>query len=477
MLSAVAAASALAALVPAEAALDRLVIVSRHGEREQLWKHHATQAEALAGEGGPPLTAQGVAHLRAVGNLLRDRYTRPTCVPELCLKGAVGDRRYDASKVRVESSGLERTLGSAYALQAGLFPAGSVSGSANSAYNLPVPVYSRPDAEDYLLRAYTKCTLHAESVAKWHSSEEFQLKASESQAFRSRIAAAIAAGDSGAMASNFNNSALESWWNWYDFLAVAAQEGKPLVSSTDLAQAETLAAWLESHKFGKKIAGKSCGGTLLSEISRRLEDSSGPRLVHYSAHYPTMLCLLTALGVSIDSGHAEDAWLGEGLLGLGSVLAFEVSVSSKSDPSRVHLRYFSGDSSSSWRDIRLRGENGSCPLSEFATMSTANGLPSLGAWCAACQNHNRAMCASRACEGSPGQGSGKMGGQSSGTANQRWDLPAVAFVVMGIGGSLFAGAACYAFRRSLPCFRGEEHSRFIEDTQQRGIGATCQSSV
>ena len=42
-------------------------------------------------------------------------------------------------------------------------------------------------------------------------------------------------------------------------------------------------------------AGTSCGGALLSAIGEQLDLSKDPklRLVHYSAHYATMLCLGT----------------------------------------------------------------------------------------------------------------------------------------------------------------------------------------
>ena len=46
--------------------------------------------------------------------------------------------------MHAESSGLARTLQSAYALHAGLFPQGSVASSGGAVVPVPVPVYSRP---------------------------------------------------------------------------------------------------------------------------------------------------------------------------------------------------------------------------------------------------------------------------------------------------------------------------------------------
>ena len=51
------------------------------------------------------------------------------------------------NQVHTESSGLARTLQSAYALHAGLFPLGSVPSRVPGVY-VPVPVYSRPTGRD-----------------------------------------------------------------------------------------------------------------------------------------------------------------------------------------------------------------------------------------------------------------------------------------------------------------------------------------
>ena len=58
-------------------------------------------------------------------------------------------------QVHTESSGLARTLQSAYALHAGLFPVGSVPSREPGVY-VPVPVYSRPTGRDLFVRG-TMC--------------------------------------------------------------------------------------------------------------------------------------------------------------------------------------------------------------------------------------------------------------------------------------------------------------------------------
>eukprot|EP00434_Breviolum_minutum_P031683 symbB.v1.2.028018.t1/scaffold2924.1/size67115/1 len=60
---------------------------------------------------------------------------------------------------------------------------------------------------------------------------------------------------------------LADWWNIYDELAVRSQAPSGgVVNSSDLQEAEGLAAWLEAMKFGPKLAGNRCGGALLYQV-------------------------------------------------------------------------------------------------------------------------------------------------------------------------------------------------------------------
>eukprot|EP00435_Cladocopium_sp_Y103_P004863 s4128_g1.t1 len=70
-------------------ALERVVLVSRHGERERLVKDALTQQEEGA-VGGPLLTAVGAAAEKAVGQQLRQRYTRPGGCTDRCRGGSRG---------------------------------------------------------------------------------------------------------------------------------------------------------------------------------------------------------------------------------------------------------------------------------------------------------------------------------------------------------------------------------------------------
>ncbi|CAE7249371.1 unnamed protein product, partial [Symbiodinium sp. CCMP2592] len=180
-------------------------------------------------------------------------------------------------EVRAESSGLARTLGSAYALHEGLLPQGSVPGGGLAgSVVVPIPVYSRPKSEDFILRGYTMCSSQERSFENWYSSEQFRNKAEETVELRSRVASAL--GRTNVTEDDGTGAPLPDWWNTYDELVIAAQAGSPVVNSSDMEEAEELAAWLEAMKFSKKVAGNRCGGPLLHVIGERLDSSKYPEL-------------------------------------------------------------------------------------------------------------------------------------------------------------------------------------------------------
>lgn len=454
-------------------ALERVVLVSRHGERQRLVKDALTQQEEGA-VGGPLLTATGAAAEKALGQLLRQRYTRPGGCTDRCLNGQVGNGVYAQDEVHAESSGLARTLQSAYALHAGLFPQGSVESSGGEAVQVPLPVYSRPTGEDFILRGYTMCTAQARNLEAWQSSPEFLTKASETKAFRSRMAQLLGRVN---ISEDGTAAPLADWWNTYDEIAVAAQAPTgSAVNASDLQEAETLAAWLEAVKFGPKLAGTKCGGALLHEVGLRLLDEvkyPDLRLTHFSAHYATMLCLLSALGVPDYT--ATDSWIRQELLGLSSVLAFEVAKIGTGERV-VGLYYWPGPDSStttettetteSWRLVQLPCGDpaGRCSTKQFESIVARRGLGSLKAWCTACDNFELKLCAAPV---TPATG-------TISPKRPQWDLPAVVFVFLGVGASAFLAAGCYAFRKSFRgCLYTEEESRSMiaERAPRAPIGA------
>uniref|UniRef100_A0A6V2M3A0 Uncharacterized protein n=2 Tax=Emiliania huxleyi TaxID=2903 RepID=A0A6V2M3A0_EMIHU len=191
------------------------------------------------------------------------------------------------------------------------------------------------------------------------------------------------------------------FWNEFDALDVAIRASNASAVPSDvegvLAEAGGLAAWVEARKFGASIEGGACGSALLREVAAAAVDVGGPDLHVFSAHYPTMLCALTAVGVSVSSGESADSWLGEALLPTGSALAFEVvppeAAGAAAASAAVRLLYWDG---SEWRLIpvpcsRSEARLASCPLDAFVRHVEVS-LPDGAAWCRACDNDSLARC-------------------------------------------------------------------------------------
>eukprot|EP00966_Prymnesium_polylepis_P047354 1096259-Prymnesium_polylepis.2 len=136
------------------ARLERVVLISRHGERERLAKHHTHLGEA----DDPHLTLGGIEHLSRVGAVLRELYLAPSCAHDTCLAGRGA---LDAHEIRAESSALARTLGTAKV----------VLDRMRHDATRPVPVYSRLESSDYVLRGYSggKCAALTTAIGSWHS--------------------------------------------------------------------------------------------------------------------------------------------------------------------------------------------------------------------------------------------------------------------------------------------------------------------
>jgi hypothetical protein len=163
----------------------------------------------------------GHAASRAAGEAFRARYLDPaTCAAAgTCLAsstdsgggtgyGLVGapGAGFNNYNALARSSALDRTLSSAYGFLGGVFPGSSnSSGNATTTAAVPVPVYpaAGSDADDWLVRAYTKCPAYEQRLKQWFTSPEFAAKSAETKSTRAAVAAAAPGTD----------VALENWWN------------------------------------------------------------------------------------------------------------------------------------------------------------------------------------------------------------------------------------------------------------------------
>lgn len=350
-----------------ETNLERLILVTRRGDVDTVddlfpqWEADTFGSRSSIARGarvdGPPLAASGVDKLVTVGGVLRQWYLEPRCQRDMCLKGNFSSGENINREVRVESSGLPLSLASASALHSGLFPRESRAVGMFQT-PAPIPVFNRPPSEDYILRSHDQCVNLTKPYFEESYGAEFREREAESAGLRLRLGYALAARVRNGfldLGENQSNVPLSKLRHAYEILAAAVRAGRPLLSDADFAAVSRLTAWLEAKKYGAPRVGEVCGGALLGEITRRVADGSqGPRLIHYSAHYSTMLCLLSALGVSVESGLREDSWLSKNVFPPGSVLALEVTTSSAATSGRsIRLRFWDG---ADWHDERRRGD-------------------------------------------------------------------------------------------------------------------------
>eukprot|EP00947_MAST-08B_sp_MAST-8B-sp1_P004580 g4580.t1 len=311
--------ASLAATASAAVKVDRVVLIVRHGERTRLEKHATTLEEQA--HSGPQLTAAGTASMRRLGTELRARYNSldlgcagPTgTAADTCVHSTQFQ-----STVAAISSGLDRTLQSATAALDGFF---------SEQQSAPVPIYSRPDDSDVVLRGYTKCPALSSAISAFWTSPAALQKEADTAALRESVRWAL-------KFPTGTQLGLAKVWDAFDAANVAAHSGTPILGTDTLAQLTELAGWVEASKFGPGVAGSSCGGSLLRSALEVLEEgpNSSPRpgasLVYYSAHYPTVLCLASALLQATGTASFPSNWPAglagrRQLMAYGAVLAFE----------------------------------------------------------------------------------------------------------------------------------------------------------
>jgi len=470
---------------PSSAELIQVQVIHRHGARTPLNKDAGL---SLAGfEGGAQLISEGVEQLELLGKTVRNVYlidtqssiTGETFEDAAVLAGATGAYKRPTD-FRAVSSALDRTLASSRAFVAGLYPADETR----------VPTYMfHNDPDDYLLRGHALCPTHAAKVRSWYGSDEFRDEEERSAALRTKWAALAGVED----------DSLANWFNVYDrvFLhqyGLKESRGLPArVPDDEFDAIQRLASWLESNKYGPVNDGHLVASALLGEVleranaaaaaARRLsrpddesdaaavaaaasdgeagvaQDNDLPRvhrLIEYSAHYPTLLGLLTALGIPLSEVEADGA-----LPNFGAALLLELH-RTVDGRDMLAARWYGGGVRTpqpglpfdapltNVSNAALCGEgaprNGLCPLAEVTGRTAARVAFSAAEWCAACGNTDESpLCfaaargvASSADRADRGGGGDDGGGGGGGLA--RGVVAVLAFV----GGVIVALAAVMA---------------------------------
>uniref|UniRef100_A0A7S3E6W9 Acid phosphatase n=1 Tax=Rhodosorus marinus TaxID=101924 RepID=A0A7S3E6W9_9RHOD len=271
-------------------------IVFRHGVRTHLSKN----SDPLDGEGEARLLVpEGGDEARRLGNFIRNTYLT---TEDDSMKISQSEPSYTSIRdAKIVSSNLVRTTSTAAGFADGLYPDQAV----------PVTI-SGLEEDDFLIRAYTKCPNFSERLNDFYASEEFQNKEQETREFRNVWAPAFS-----------EPTTLENWWNVFDKYNLALNYGShngrdvdvPEDVSLDEAriafpEMKELAEWVELRRYSPDLVADDVGGRLLGEIvediRRALDEGQSPhRITAYSAHYPTILSLVSTMSGEM-IGHIPD---------------------------------------------------------------------------------------------------------------------------------------------------------------------------
>ncbi|XP_007531351.1 testicular acid phosphatase [Erinaceus europaeus] len=277
-------------LAQAEGPLMFVAVVFRHGDRAPLASYptdpHKEAVSDLWPRGLGQLTGEGVRQQLELGRFLRSRYEH-FLSPE-----------FRREEVYVRSTDFDRTLESAQANLAGLFPE-SAPGRPEAAWR-PIPVHTVPVAEDKLLRFPTRsCPRYRELLREATEATEYQTALEGWTDFLIRL-------------ENFTGLSLvgeplRKAWKVLDTLICQEAHGlpRPAWASPDVLRtlAQISALDIGAHVGPPHAAEKAqlSGGILLDAILTnfsRVQRLGLPlKMVMYSAHDSTLLALQGALGL------------------------------------------------------------------------------------------------------------------------------------------------------------------------------------
>lgn len=450
--------------------------IQRHGARNVLPKTALLQeSESI---GGPSLLPEGQKQAYLAGKAYRERYvsaitcnSTSTCLPdtnEQELYGVINTPgvEFNNFNMDIRSSGLDRTIMTALSFLTGVLPP---ENNATEERFLPdgqqvVPVFSQPDSEDIVIRAYSKCTAYQEALSQWFGSPQFLSKAEESAALRANVQALVPA----------MNASLENWWNVYDAFNVWRTYGvgdpTPDIDEATFQSMKELANWLETAKMSSTLTGAMVGGTILADLLQRVDravqavQADVPvyyKVLHLSGHYNTQLGVLSALALDTHPAAADTPWLRK-IPSLAALMAFEVVASSSSPPSFAIRLVLQDGPDAPYQPVPLpcatAGDEaeqlagaGACTLEAFQRYVAPRTLTTLQ-WCQACGDTSTTACQLSAAAAELASlraalgGTGEARGGNLSCSSDDWKI-AVGVVVTFVGTVLLA-VLCMLWMRS-----------------------------
>ena len=335
--------------------LRQVHVMTRHGSRRPLPKSSTTLDDVTSESS--LLTPLGQKQHYELGQWLRERYLFPFA--DVLVE-------YDPNQVLVESTAYERTIVSANSLVLGLFPRDARGLQLFNETADLIPVYTRARNNDLYLRAYDKCNTLHDNLETLYASDAWNTMEMEHMDLLQRLAQNPAFAKyvvDGSTASSDSYIPLTELWNVFDAIHVVETECDTTVvdgnwttshvcqalpepnllttiNENDLNATKLLANTAELLRFSPTTADNKVGGAFLNLILERMErianNTSAPRFLFVtSAHYPTVLGLLTALETSF-----WDRFIPE----YASALVIELYLREENGEHYVKIYFKSGDS-------------------------------------------------------------------------------------------------------------------------------------
>lgn len=277
----------LTVMAPTQARSLRFVtLLYRHGDRSPVktYPKDPYQEEKWP-QGFGQLTKEGMLQHWELGQALRQRY-----------HGFL-NATYHRQEVYVRSTDFDRTLMSAEANLAGLFPPNEVQRfNANISWQ-PIPVHTVPITEDRLLKfPLGPCPHYEQLQNETRQTPEYKNMSIQNAQFLDMVA----------NETGVTNLTLETIWNVYDTLFCEQTHGlllPPWASPQTVHRLSQLKDFSFLFLFGiheQVQKARLQGGVLLAQILKNLTlmaTSQFPKLLVYSAHDTTLVALQMALNV------------------------------------------------------------------------------------------------------------------------------------------------------------------------------------
>ncbi|KAJ6667197.1 hypothetical protein lerEdw1_017175 [Lerista edwardsae] len=261
----------------------------RHGDRSPVKAYpRDPYQESAWPQGFGQLSQEGMRQHWDLGQALRRRYD------------GFLNASYNRQEIFIRSTDFDRTLMSAEANLAGLYPPGGRQVFHPNVSWQPIPVHTVPDTVERLLKfPLFHCPRYEQLQNETRQSAEFVNKTNQNMEFLEMVA----------NKTGIPEVSLESVWSVYDTLFCENTHKMPLpewVTPSAMTQLKELKDFGFEFLFGihKRVEkARLQGGLLLSEIRKNLNvaaNASAPqhlKMVVYSAHDTTLVALQMALNV------------------------------------------------------------------------------------------------------------------------------------------------------------------------------------